>query len=81
MRTKPAPQAVAWMDALRTTKIYVCSATEAKLLLGVALLPAGKRRSQLTSQVQSLFAMYFHQRCLPFDSPAAAHYAQIVAHR
>ena len=55
--------------------------TEAELLLGVALLPAGKRRDALASQVESLFAIHFHQRCLAFDSPAAAHYAQIVAHR
>ena len=81
MRTKPAPQVLAWMDDLRATTIYVCSVTEAELLLGVALLPAGKRRSTLASQVKTLFATHFHQRCLAFDSPAAAHYSQIVSHR
>ncbi len=81
MRTKPAPQVLAWIDNLRPTTVYVCSVTEAELLLGVALLPAGKRRSTLASQVGSLFATHFHQRCLAFDSQAAMHYAQIVAHR
>ena len=81
MRAKPAPQVLAWMDGLRPTTVYVTSVTEAEMLLGVALLPAGKRRSALSSKVGTLFTTHFHQRCLPFDSPAASHYAQIVSHR
>jgi toxin FitB len=81
MRTKPAPQVLAWMDSLRPTTVYVCSVTEAEMLLGVALLPNGKRRSNLALQVGTLFATHFHQRCLPFDSQAASHYARIVSCR
>ncbi len=81
MRAKPAPQVLAWMDSLHPTTVYVCSITEAEMLLGVALLPNGKRRSTLATQVGTLFTTHFHQRCLPFDSRAASHYAQIVSHR
>ncbi len=81
LRTKPATQVLAWMDSLRPATAYVCSVTEAEMLLGVALLPNGKRRSTLATQVGTLFTTHFHQRCLPFDSRAASHYAQIVSHR
>ncbi|MCE2724771.1 MAG: type II toxin-antitoxin system VapC family toxin [bacterium] len=80
-RTKPAPQVLAWINDLRATTVYVSSVTEAELLLGVALLPAGKRRNTLAAQVGTLLTTFFPQRCLPFDSRAAAHYTQIVSHR
>lgn len=81
MRAQPAPQVLAWMDLLPTNTIYVSSITEAEMLLGVSLLPVGKRRNALASQVSRLFEEYFQQRCLAFDTRAAAHYARIVSHR
>ena len=57
------------MDGLRPTTVYVTSVTEAEMLLGVSLLPAGKHRSALSSKVGTLFTTHFHQRCLPFDLP------------
>ena len=81
VRAEPAPQVLAWMDGLHPTTVYVTSVTQAEMLLGVALLPAGKRRNALSSKVGTLFTTHFSQRCLPFDSSAASHYAQIVSQR
>jgi predicted nucleic acid-binding protein len=81
MRTKPAPQVLAWINDLRATIVDVSSVNEAEILLGVALLPVGKRRDILAAQVGTLFNTYFPQRCLPFDSRAASYCAHIVSHR
>lgn len=81
VRNKPAPQVLAWMNGLHPSTVYVSRVTEAEMLLGVALLPAGKRRSALAEQVSGLFTAHFHPRCLPFDTRAASHYARIVSHR
>jgi predicted nucleic acid-binding protein len=45
-----------------------------ELLLGIASLPAGKRRSALAEQIISLFA----ERIVPFDIAGAEAYAEIV---
>lgn len=81
MRPEPAWQVLAWLDALGQHPVYVSSVTQAEMLLGVALLPAGKRRDALELKVAALFTQHFANRCLPFDAQAAPHYARIVAYR
>ncbi len=81
LRVTPAPQVLQWMDALAPNSVYVTSVTQAEMMLGVALLPKGKRRDALRSQVMSLFEQHFKHRCLPFEAHAASFYATIVADR
>jgi hypothetical protein len=81
LRLQPAPQVLAWLNGLGQTPVYVSSVTQAEMLLGVALLPAGKRRDVLETQVSGLFSQHFANRCLPFDSQAALFYARIVSSR
>ena len=81
LRVQPAAQVLAWLNGLGQTPVYVSSVTQAEMLLGVTLLPAGKRRDALGAQVASLFSQHFVNRCLPFDALAAPHYAQIVSSR
>ncbi len=81
LRARPAPQVLAWMNGLEESAVFISSVTQAEMLLGVALLPAGKRRDALGAQVASLFSQHFVNRCLPFDALAAPHYAKIVSSR
>jgi hypothetical protein len=84
MRTQPALAVLAWFDAhqLEGTQLLTSSITQAEILLGIALLPAGRRREQLAAAAQGLFEEDFGaQACLPFDSAAAAGYAILVASR
>lgn len=81
MRLRPDGNVLAWLNDLRPGQVFVSAVTQAEMLLGVALLSAGRRREKLASQVAALFADDFANRCLPFDSSAAAHYAQIVSAR
>lgn len=81
MRPEPAPQVLAWLDGLGSGPVYVSSVTQAEMLLGVTLLPTGRRREALELKVVALFAQHFANRCLPFDAQAAPYYARIVAAR
>ena len=81
MRPQPDPGVMAWF-AQRTGNIfYVSAITEAEIRLGIALLPAGKRREALAAAADAMFAEDFAGRSLPFDASAAACYAEIVAAR
>ena len=81
LRFNPEPTVLRWLDAYSPNSVYVTSVTQAEMLLGVALLPKGKRREALGAQVASLFEQHFTLRCLAFDARAANRYADIVAER
>jgi predicted nucleic acid-binding protein len=82
MRPRPDPQVLAWFAAQGAQTRFVISAvTQAEILLGIALLPAGKKRSALAAVAQSLFEQEFQGLNLAFDEHAAPGYAAIVALR
>jgi predicted nucleic acid-binding protein len=54
---------------------------EAETFYGLALLPAGRRRSVLTAAVNAMFEADFAGRVLGFDSAAAREFADIAATR
>jgi predicted nucleic acid-binding protein len=70
-----------WFGKHPASGLYVTTLTVAEVLTGVALLPRGKRRAQLDLAARQMFDEDFEERCLPFDSLAAAQYAVIFAAR
>ena len=48
---------------------------------GAAILPAGRRRETLVSDIEAMLRDAFENRVLPFDSDAARAYADIAATR
>ena len=81
LRPAPAGQVERWLAAQDGTKVYFTTVGEAELRLGVAILPAGKRRAVLTTAIEGLLDEDFRDRILPFDRPAARAYATIAAER
>ncbi len=63
------------------TSLYTTSITEAEILHGVMLMPAGKRRNRLLAAAEAMFSEDFARRVLPFGSDAARAYATIAAQR
>ncbi|MBL0226800.1 MAG: type II toxin-antitoxin system VapC family toxin [Geobacteraceae bacterium] len=81
MRSQPEQTVMDWF-ARRTGDIfYVSAITRAEIMLGISLLPAGKRRDSLASAADGMFLQDFAGRCLPFDAAGAAHYAAVVSGR
>jgi hypothetical protein len=81
MRPEPDQAVMKWFAQRTGILFYVTAITEAEILLGIALLPAGKRRTALTEAAEAMFRMEFAGRCLPFDTACAAQYAAIVVRR
>ena len=63
------------------TRVYFTAVGEAELRYGVAILPAGKRRTALAQAIEGILEEDFRDRILPFDSQAADAYAAIAAAR
>lgn len=81
MRPDAEGQVLAWVDAQPVVDLTITSVTAAELRVGVALLPAGRRRSRIAAQVDALIDETFARAVLPFDTESAQHYAEIVARR
>lgn len=81
MRPRPAAAVIDWFGRLDDTSFFISAVTRAEILLGVALLPAGRRRDALADSAEKMFAEDFAGRCLAFDEACASAYALLVAAR
>ncbi len=80
---KPAPSAevLAWLAAQPAASVYTTSITQAEVLHGLMLLPAGRRRRALEEAAASMFTEDFGGRILGFGTEAAPPYALIASRR
>lgn len=81
MRPAPNPAVLAWVDAQPDRDLWLCSVAVSELLFGLARLPPGARRAQLTYAFEAMLTEDFSGRVLAFDLPAAVVYADLVAKR
>jgi predicted nucleic acid-binding protein len=68
-----------WLDAQAAETLHLSAITVAELLLGIAILPDGRRKSALEENLRKLVLPVFEGRIMPFDAPAAEAYAQLRA--
>jgi predicted nucleic acid-binding protein len=81
MRLQPEQAVMDWFAGRTGDVFYISAITQAEIMLGVSLLPTGKRRDALAAAAEGMFSQDFAGRCLPFDATAAANYAVIVSGR
>ncbi|MGL4574345.1 MAG: type II toxin-antitoxin system VapC family toxin [Burkholderiaceae bacterium] len=79
LRPAPDPHVIAWIDAQALETLYLSAITVAELRAGVALLPAGKRRTGLQESLETQVLPLFAGRVLPFDLGCTQAYAQLLA--
>jgi toxin FitB len=81
MKSAPDAAVARWIAEQQATTLYTTSITQAEVLHGILLMPAGKRRAALEAAAEAMFEKDFGGRVLPFGGAAARAYAQIAAHR
>jgi len=81
MRQMPDKAVLDWLDQQPRNSIYTTSVTILEIRLGLQILPAGKRRSQLTAAFDRLLAEELAGRIAPFDAIAAQHAADLMSAR
>lgn len=78
MRTNADRAVRGWLDRQSIDALYLTATSLAELLVGIAVLPTGKRRDGLDSALAALIARLFGPRILPFDQLAAREFAVLV---
>lgn len=81
MRAQPDPMVLSWFSGQTDAQFYTTAITKAEILLGIALLPVGKRRDMLADAAEKMFQEDFSGNCLAFDESTTVLYATVVANR
>ncbi|MGH8218705.1 MAG: type II toxin-antitoxin system VapC family toxin [Steroidobacteraceae bacterium] len=67
-----------WLDEQVADTLFLTATSLAEFLLGLELLPEGKRKAGLATSLHELIDQLFGTRILPFDERAAAAFAPII---
>ena len=78
LRPAPDTRVIDWIDAQPLETLFLSAITVAELRAGVALLPAGKRRSGLQQNLEKRVLPLFAGRVLPFDLACTPAYAELI---
>ena len=78
MKPNAHPAVVAWLDQQVAETLYLTATSLAELLVGIEVLPVGKRKEGLDAALAELVSRLFGSRVLPFDHHAAMAYARLV---
>jgi predicted nucleic acid-binding protein len=70
-----------WVASQAISNLFTTTITQAEILYGIALLPAGKRQTELSQAAELMFAEDFYGRILSFDEAAAIAFGKIAAKR
>jgi hypothetical protein len=80
-RPSPSPAVLLWLAAREPHAVFTTAITQAEVLLGLEMMPAGRRRTRLSAAIEAVFAEDLRGRVLPFDEAAARLYPAIVTGR
>lgn len=78
MKAAGTPAVEAWLDRQIAETLYLTSTSLSELLVGIEILPAGRRKDGLGAALGALLAGLFAGRILPLDQQAAVAYAAVV---
>jgi hypothetical protein len=68
-----------WLDRQVADTLYLTATSLAELMVGVEILPGGRRKRLIGTALAELLASLFGSRILPFDQEAAMIYARIAS--
>jgi predicted nucleic acid-binding protein len=79
MHPQSSGRAGNWVAAQAVMRLYTTAVCQAEVLSGLAVMAPGRRRAGLELAARGMFGDDFNGRILPFDSRAAAAYAEVLA--
>lgn len=80
-RPTPSRDVVAWIERADPAELFITAISKAETLLGVALMPPGRRKDTLESVLRIFFNEKMRTDILPFGDREAVYFADLVSHR
>jgi predicted nucleic acid-binding protein len=79
MRRSPEVKVVAWLNSQASETLHLSAISLAELMLGMAVIPNGRRKTELGLALGERALGLFGARVLAFDEAAASAYASVVS--
>jgi len=79
LKLRPNAKIQDWLDA-HEPNLWISSVTIAELLVGIELLPEGRKKAALQTGADQAIDQFGGQ-CVPFDALAAYEFARLIAAR
>ena len=79
LKARADPAVETWLNRQDAETLYLTAINLSELLVGIELLPGGRRKRGLSAAMEELLAKLFAERFLAFDRQAAAAYAFLVS--
>jgi predicted nucleic acid-binding protein len=79
MKAKADPAVTAWLDRQVAETLYLTATNLSELLVGIELLPGGRRKRGMAEELRELIDRLFGERFLDFDREAAGAYSLLVS--
>jgi predicted nucleic acid-binding protein len=79
MKPESNGRVLRWLDRQPAETLFITAITLGELLLGIARLPDGRRKSAFSDKLGTLTSRLFLGRILPYDDKAANAYASLVS--
>ncbi len=79
MKPNSKPVVQAWLDRQTAETLYLTATSLSELLVGIEILPDGKRKDGLDIALKALMAELFGSRILSFNQQAALAYAPLIS--
>ncbi|MHB8346058.1 MAG: PIN domain-containing protein [Acidiferrobacterales bacterium] len=78
MKPNGNPTVQTWLDQQAAETLYLTTTSLSELLVGIEMLPDGKRKEGLDVALSELVMRLFGSRILSFDQQAAMAYASLI---
>ncbi|WP_282784599.1 type II toxin-antitoxin system VapC family toxin [Nocardia sp. CC201C] len=79
LRPVPNQHVADWIDAQSVETLYLSTITVGELRFGAAVMPPGRRRTQLLDRLEGTILPLFTGRILPYGLDATVAYAHIMS--
>jgi predicted nucleic acid-binding protein len=79
MHPQMHPAVGRWLDKMEADNLFLASTSLAELRFGVAILPTGQRRTNLSASLDHLLTSLFLGRVLAFDALTAEQFGILVS--
>lgn len=74
-RSAPDPRVAAWAAQQDLARVVITVVTEAELRAGIAMMPEGRRRTEVEQAVMGIIEQALRGRVLPLDRAAPPYFA------
>lgn len=81
MKPQGSETVLLWVDSQPISELFITSISQAEILYGIAILPAGAKKQTLYKTAQLMFKTDFVNKILSFEQSAAPTFAAIASHR